>query len=478
MSERILSPLRSQIDGTLETLVAEGIIPDATMRANLVEVLSIAYKDATPNEWQDVAERFHRATGLSELAAKALLSGQESAAVEVALAERPSIETLVADGWFAKYLEYVAESEAPTSFHFGAALTCCAAGLGRQPLLSWEARPTYPNLYTLLIGPSGARKGSALVLAQDITAVAMDINMLPNEGTHQGYAAALKRRFLKTQVWSDGLILIPEFSVLMKKDRHKEGLVQWLTDWYDSPNYWARALRGEEHYELYNLCVSMLGASNMPWLRTLPEEAITGGYFPRHLIFDAVGRRHWKARPKFNPKLREELIADINTRVGNIPDTLSFDPATAKYLDTWYEIEIRASYNKTNDEQIQAWLDRKQAAALKVAMTWQMMDGGPKDALHKEWLHKARRIVDWQDNCVAKVYASMGTTQEGEIPVAIMQLLAKSGGRMVAAVIWRTLRNKYKSGRVKEALETLSRSGEVKMTGNAIEGIVVEMVNK
>lgn len=381
--------------------------------------------------------------------------------------ERPGIETLVTDGWFHRYLEYVAESEAPTSFHFGSALTCCAAGLGRRPLLAWEARPTYPNLYTLLIGPTGARKGSALALAQAVIEPALEMHVLPNEGTHQGYAAAMKRRYEKTQHWSDGIIIVPEFSVLMKKDRHKEGLVQWLTDWYDSPDYWARALRGEEQYELINVCVSMLGASNMAWLRTLPEDAISGGYFPRHLIFDASGRRHWKARPRFNPVLKTQLMYELR-KIHNagIPETLALDPATEEYMDQWYEVEIRSTYSETNDEQFQAWLDRKQAAALKVAMVWQMIDGGPKDALHREWLHKARRLVDWQDECVKHVYASLGTTQDGEIPIAIMLLLKKNQGHLPASKIWRTLRNKYKSGRVKEALETLSRSGEIKMNAD------------
>lgn len=377
------------------------------------------------------------------------------------------IEDLISDGWFLRYLEYVAESEAPTSFHFGSALTFCAAGLGRKPLLAWEARPTYPNLYTLLIGPSGARKGSALALAQGVVEPALGMNVLPNEGTHQGYAAALKSRYDKTQIWSDGIIVVPEFSTLMKKDRHKEGLVQWLTDWYDSPDYWARALRGEEQYELYNVCLSMLGASNMAWLRTLPEDAISGGYFPRHLIFLAPGRRHWKSRPRFNPVLKAELIYSLrklhNTK---IPDVMAFDPATEDYLDHWYEIEIRKEYATTDDKQVRAWMDRKQAAALKMAMTWQLVDGGPPGHLHKEWLAKARRMVDWQDESVVSVYKSLGTSQEGEIPIDIMELLNRNGGKMLASKIWRTLRNKYKSSRVREALDTLNKGREIKMTAS------------
>lgn len=374
------------------------------------------------------------------------------------------IEELITDGWFLKYLDYVQESEAPTSFHFGSALTFCAAGLGRRPLLAWEARPTYPNLYTLLIGPTGARKGSALALAQGVVEPALEMNILPNEGTHQGYAAALKRRYEATQEWSDGLIVVPEFSVLMKKDRHKEGLVQWLTDWYDSPDYWARALRGEEQYELCNVCVSMLGASNMAWLRTLPEDAISGGYFPRHLLFLAVGRRHWKARPHFNPVLKSELIYELRKlHHSKIPEVMTFDAATEQYLDHWYEVEIKQAYKKIDDEQVRAWLDRKQAAALKMAVTWQLVDGGPLDVLHKEWLVKARRMVDWQDTSVVSVYKSLGTTKDGEIPIAILELLKRNDGGLIAAKIWRTLRNKYKTTQVREALETLSKSGEIKM---------------
>jgi len=190
MSERILAPLRSQVDGILETFIGGDATLDDATRGHLVELISIAYKDATPDEWQSVAERFHQATGMDELAVKALLAGRVEADEAVTAPDQYPIEALVADGWFGRYLEYVAESEAPTSFHFGAALTFCAAGLGRRPLLAWEARDTYPNLYTLLIGPTGARKGSALALAQSVVEPALEMNILPNEGTHQGYAAA------------------------------------------------------------------------------------------------------------------------------------------------------------------------------------------------------------------------------------------------------------------------------------------------
>jgi len=178
-----LTPLRQQALVILDECIDVGITLDPKMRMQVQELIDIAWKDAEAGEWDEVAEKFHQASGLDEASARAMLAGKDMREPELALdlPPREDIETLIPDGWFARYLEYVADSEAPTCFHFGAALTACSAGLGRQPLLGWEARPTYPNLYTLLIGPTGARKGSALNLALDVVQPAFEMSVLPNE---------------------------------------------------------------------------------------------------------------------------------------------------------------------------------------------------------------------------------------------------------------------------------------------------------
>lgn len=381
--------------------------------------------------------------------------------------QRGEFTALVNEGWFNRYLEYTSVGEAPPQFHFGAILAVCAGGMKRRPLIGWEARRTYPNIYSLLIGPTGARKGSAIEKAQEF-AKAANADILPTEGTHQGYYEFLRRRQDKTGEDATGLIISDEFSVLVSKDTFKKDMAKWLTDWYDSPDQRTRALRGregmddDEEYVVNNFCVSLLGASNMPWLRTLPTDAITGGFVPRFLIFDVADDwKRWVASPKYNNALALELKAELRLRIKDIPSDMPLSPMAEHYMKEWYEKDIRAQYEGTQDEQVRAWLLRKLPAALKMATVWQLVDGGPKDAICVEWLAKARAISDWMDFTIHEVYSSMGVTPEGAVADDVLRFVMRHNGAVSEWKIIRALRNKYRSESIRAALRTLSISRAV-----------------
>jgi len=251
-----------------------------------------------------------------------------------------------------------------------------------------------------------------------------------------------------------------------------------LTDWYDSPEHWERALRGEEKpYELTDVCVSVLGASNVAWLRTMPTDAVTGGFMPRFVLFDAPDKRFWKARPRFDERLGRELSATLAVVASTIPETIGFSDAAGDYLDEWYERDVRCAYEATGDEQFRAWLARKQAAAMKLAAVWQLADGGDRDVIHTEWLTRARKVVDWGDACVEQVYGALGVTQEGLVAMDVQRVLREAGGRMTRRQICKRLQHAYTASRVQGAINTLRHSGDIKAKRSPTEGLVWELTS-
>lgn len=460
--------LRAQVDEILENTYKD----DPAFKAKVGDLIDVAYANAEQEEWDDVARRYERAFSGGDGSGRSEEGDQgEPGEVGADDSTRPSFESLVPDGIFAEYLEWTSEHESPAQYHFGAMLTIIASGLGRRPRIEWEARPLYPNLYTLLVGPSGARKGAAIDRALRLVVPAMGTNQLPNEGTHQGFAAALRKRLSETDDRADGLIVAPEFGVLMSRDQNKADLVKWLTDWYDSPDHWERALRGEDDYELRNVCVSVLGGSTMPWLRDMPSDAITGGFMPRFVLFDASGKRFWKSRPRFNQQLERELY-DKLARIGcTVPEVIGWDTDSGDLLDDWYEGTVKEQYDHCTDEQFQKWLERKQSAAMKIAVVWQLADGGPKDVVVKEWLAKAIAVVDWGDHTVEKVYNELGVTQEGQAAADVMFLIDKIGGTATLRELCQGLKKSYTKSRIVGALNTLVAAGDIKRDHSPQKGL-------
>jgi hypothetical protein len=465
-------PLKRTIDAALS--VATG--KDDPIADKIAEVIIQAYQGAPPDEWDDVVSRFQLAYEVDDTELAARFGISVLPPVKVTRVVREPLELLVRGGWFERYLEWTRDHESPAQFHFGAAVAAISAVLGRRPRIAWEARVTYANLFVLLVGPTGSRKGSAIDRAVRLISSAVparDLHVLPSEGTHQGFAHRLRLRHsdpLNSRGWSDGLIIAPEFSVLISRDQNKSDLVKWFTDWYDSPDVWERALRGEEDFRLENVCVSVLGGSNIEWLRTMPKDSVTGGFMPRFLIFDAEDKRSWIARPKFDLVTEGNLIDSLRTNLSELADTMDFTPEACEYLDHWYEVELKAQYEATSDEKIRAWLARKQAAAMKLAVVWQLTDGGDRAHVTMEYLKKARGIVDWGDHAVVSVYGALGVTPEGEVSEAVLLYVDRNGGRAPMKGIIRAFRGAFSRTRIKEACATLQAAGILRLDANPIEG--------
>src|SRR5687767_6761146 len=71
--------------------------------------------------------------------------------------------------WISAYLEYADDTEPPLSYHTWIGLSTIASALQRRVFLRWGYDTIFPNLYVVLIGPSGrCRKGTAMRLGYNI----------------------------------------------------------------------------------------------------------------------------------------------------------------------------------------------------------------------------------------------------------------------------------------------------------------------
>jgi hypothetical protein len=450
--------------------------PDA-LRTRVLEAARLLHRTYTANEWLDVVARIRARFDVA--AVETIVVG-----VDGAFTTETDFEALVGDGWFRGYLDYTRESEAPAQFHFGAALTCISGALQRRPLIGWQGSTRlWPNIYTLLVGPTGTRKSTAIARALELvqTAFGTMLNVLPSEGSPQGYAGELRRRNLEGSPIADGLGVASELTAMLGRDTYKDALGKWLTAWYDNDfgptEIWSRALKGEGRYELTRPYVCFIGASNMTWLRELPESLVKAGYMPRHLTFSAAGKRHIKANPQFDEIECMALTTLLRERIVDLPDRMVLSGDAAMYMDRWYEGRIAMQEEAAQDDELfSAWLGRKLPHALKIACVWQLADGGPKDELQEKWMRQATRLVDWMDSGVVNVYRALGTTGEGMAADAVLRLVERRGGKLTLDLIARTLKNRYNKRSVLDAVQMLVFAGMLTQVADPVGGAIVTLV--
>ena len=250
--------------------------------------------------------------------------------------------------WLTKYLEYTENSESPISYHTWCGLSVIAGALQRRVYLKWGlGRVIYPNLYVVLVGPSGrTRKGVAIGIAKDFLKKIPGITVTPESSSgRQAMIMAMKRAIINFQDPSDGKIKFhcsvtafsEELSVFLGQG--DIAYLSNLTDWYDSKDDWEYETVGRGKDSLQGLCLNLMGGTAPDWIQSMiPHEALGGGFTSRIIFIVEEVKR--KIIPKYLPTeeelaLQDLLQADIE-RISQLAGEITFDDDAEKLYIDWY----------------------------------------------------------------------------------------------------------------------------------------------
>lgn len=181
---------------------------------------------------------------------------------------------------FAAYLK--TRTDSPPDFHLYGALTALSVALGNRVTIdAFAFRALRPNLWTVILAPSGYGKSAPLDLAETLLRKAgLGNRSLPTSFSQEALADAIK------EVPLGGVFFVQEFSAflgMLSRD-YNAGALQWLTDLYDVPEVYDRVVKtGRIHLE--QPCFSILGASSPEWFAdSFKQNMLRGGFLARFLF--------------------------------------------------------------------------------------------------------------------------------------------------------------------------------------------------
>jgi hypothetical protein len=203
--------------------------------------------------------------------------------------ERELMDYIAGDmnGWLGNYVEYARRlTDAPLAFHVAGGLGAMAGAVGSQ--LFWYGgghREQWPNLYLLMLAPSGImRKSTSVDLPTDALVRARPGVILDREFSPEQFIRNLADQ--PTSVLKEA-----EFGSLLErmKSSYMQGMKQRLTDLYDCQQAYERALRGAdgrgERIKIVRPSLTIVAASTMDWLvESLTETDMRSGFMPRFLF--------------------------------------------------------------------------------------------------------------------------------------------------------------------------------------------------
>ncbi len=341
--------------------------------------------------------------------------------------------------WISGYIKYTERSEPPLSYHTWISISMIAGALQRKVYLQWGFERIFPNMYIVLVGPSGkARKGLALGIGKDIITEVSGVILTSENATREALIRAMKGAIANFQMPSGQVQMhcsitcfSEELSVFLGQNDIK--FLASLTDWYDSKDNWTYETKGSGKDHLQGLCFNLLGATAPDWLQSmLPQEAVGGGFTSR-VIF-VVEERKAKTTPKHEltsdeELLRSSLVSDL-TRINNLAGEFKFSQDGEKAYVDWYssyDAKLAKGEYPVEDSRFAGYAERR-ATHLRKLMMIMSASRGDDMTITADDFRRADKILHATELKMAKTFGGLGQAKYANVTEKVMDYIRGFNG--------------------------------------------------
>lgn len=316
--------------------------------------------------------------------------------------------------WLRGYLKYTENHEANEKIHRWVGLSMIAASLERRIWIDQVHYKVYPNLYTVIVGPSGMKKSTAMGIGIDVLRSVDKVKMMSERCTaaaliNQMQAAGDNFHYFGKDVKQSCLfIYASELKVFLEEVYGST--YELLVHFYDcdpqNPETpWINETKKDGRQKIYGPCLNLLSASTPAWLKQLlPTREMEAGLASR-IVFvvetdPPLNPVPWIKKYAHHDKLKEALITDLK-RISSLAGVCKINPDAKVLYEHWYKsFTIKAHRNK--DTRFSGYYGRKPTLVLKLAMIASVCERDDL-AIEQEHLKKA---IEWLTEIEANMFSA------------------------------------------------------------------------
>lgn len=351
--------------------------------------------------------------------------------------------------WISSYIRYTDHSEPPLSYHTWVSLSVIAGALQRKVYMRWGHARIYPNLYVILVGPSGrTRKGYAIDIGKALLKQISRVRIVPTSITQQKLIrfmaesqAGFTDRSERVIKWQAAVTHIsPELSVFM--GQKNIDLLANITDWFDCDDEWKYSTKHQGEDVIKGMCYNFLGATAPDWLPSiLPQEAIGGGWSSRVFFVVEDKKRKIVSNPNKVPldtELMEMLIHDLKA-INRISGEMTFDVDALAMYEEWYTREetlIQKGNPPIYDPRFGGYVSRRATHVKKLAMVVSCSRSDDLTVTEPD-LKRAMSIMCATEKKMTRVFSGIGQSDIAALTHRILTYII-SRGEVRRSMILRT----------------------------------------
>lgn len=383
-----------------------------------------------------------------------------------------SEQTPKSKDFFDLYFDLVGETEAPRLFHRWCAITAVGSLLGRQCWLPFGHWTLYPNLYMILMGSPGSRKGTAIKIARE---------MLERQGyTRFSADRTSPERFLYDLLKNDGYDNIEELMELNLDgivcertictdeftDFTGTGNIGFLTMlgklWDCQPKYEHPKLHGKS-IEVPNPTVSIL-AGNTPqnFIIAFPPEAIGQGAMSRIILVHSEPTGTKITLPKEPTEEAKKAIREYLKQVQlHAKGVFKVPKETWKILDRIYH-----EFKDIEDYRFQYYSTRRFTHLLKLTLLFAATRCSTEISIDD--CLKANTLLHYTENRMPKALGEFGKSRNSDVANSVLEILKKVKQPVTSRYLWKLVaQDLNKQQELIEILNNLKGAGKVQIVMGA-----------
>lgn len=363
------------------------------------------------------------------------------------------------------FLDYTEHINSKPFYRLWAGISLVAACMQRTCTVQLgDNRPMSSNLYTMLVGPPGCGKSTAILAAEKLLKSLESVPLAPDSLTRQALWDIIEEVH-SVDTTPDGdiirhsslSVIEDEFGVFLEKD--EEDFQTLLCKLYDAHGIVSRKIRAEDWKYLENPWLNILGGCTLVHLRDLfTSSAMEKGLPARFiLVYDKseMGRGSLFQKNTKQPKLERDLLHDLE-RVAQLKGSFDWTPDAMEAMDDWWQ---KGCQPMVEDRRFQHYNERRMFHLTKLCM---ILNAARSDGM----------TISLDDFKAAKQYLE---ATEKYMPIALSMTGENPYSKQQIAVL-NMVREHYKStGRPLGEMKIrryLMEEVDPKMVGQIIEALI------
>jgi hypothetical protein len=314
----------------------------------------------------------------------------------------------------------------------------------RKCVLNWGTMAIYPNMYVVLVGPSGkCRKGTAMnpgmrflrdmgikVAAESITREALIRELKQSNDTQVDISNGDMFLHASLTIYSQELTVFLGYN--------NQALMSDLTDWYDCRDTWTYRTKNQGTDEIIGVWVNLIGATTPDLLQTtLPRDAIGGGLTSR-IIFVFEQNKSKIAPADFQTKEEKELQKLLLDDLGHISILSGEFKVTERFLEKYISWYVAYSTGKPpfDDYRFSGYFERRPTHLRKLCMIVCASRTDNKEITEEDF-DRALDILELTEKKMPYTFSGVGKSNTADIMQRVMATLAATGSIEFGALLSR-----------------------------------------